>query len=121
MAFKVETVLLPNGKSMPAAVFGVYQITNAAQCQKAVEEALEAGYRAIDTAAAYGNEAAVGAVVIVKTVRPERMRENIDIFSFSLDEDDMPRIRALDTKQSQFFSHRDPAIVKWLGTLHFEH
>lgn len=287
MSVAIEKVRLPNGLMMPAAVFGVYQVKDAATCQKAVEEALEAGYRALDTAASYGNEAAVGAaikasgitrdelfvttklwvedasesgsrravnrslellgldyldlylihqpvgdvygawrtmeelclkgvlraigvsnfmpdrlvdfalhqtirpmvnqveinpycqqadampvmaelgvlpeawapfaegrnglfqnptlveiahkhertvgqivlrfvrqlgaIVVSKTVRSERMRENLDIFSFELDEDDMAKIRALDTKTSQFFSHRDPEIMKWMSTRHIEH
>ena len=287
MSVAIEKVRLPNGLMMPAAVFGVYQVKDAATCQKAVEEALEAGYRALDTAASYGNEAAVGAaikasgitrdelfvttklwvedasesgsrravnrslellgldyldlylihqpvgdvygawrtmeelclkgvlraigvsnfmpdrlvdfalhqtirpmvnqveinpycqqadampvmaelgvlpeawapfaegrnglfqnptlveiahkhertvgqivlrfvrqlgaIVVSKTVRSERMRENLDIFSFELDEDDMAKIRALDTKTSQFFSHRDPEIMKWMSKRHIEH
>lgn len=287
MSVAIEKVRLPNGLMMPAAVFGVYQVKDAATCQKAVEDALEAGYRALDTAASYGNEAAVGAaikasgitrdelfvttklwvedasesgsrravnrslellgldyldlylihqpvgdvygawrtmeelclkgvlraigvsnfmpdrlvdfalhqtirpmvnqveinpycqqadampvmaelgvlpeawapfaegrnglfqnptlveiahkhertvgqivlrfvrqlgaIVVSKTVRSERMRENLDIFSFELDEDDMAKIRALDTKTSQFFSHRDPEIMKWMSTRHIEH
>ena len=63
----------------------------------------------------------LGAVVVAKTVRPERMRENLDIFSFELDDEDMAKIRALDTKTSQFFSHRDPDIMKWMSTRHVEH
>lgn len=58
-----KTIVLPNGQTMPTAVFGVYQIQDPAVCRKAVEDALEAGYRAIDTAVAYGNEAAVGAAI----------------------------------------------------------
>lgn len=54
-------------------------------------------------------------VVLAKTVRRERMIENIDVFDFALDEDDMARIAALETGSSQFFSHRDPAIVKWMS------
>ena len=287
MSVCMETVRLPNGRVMPAAVFGVYQVKDPKECQKAVEDALAAGYRALDTAASYGNEGAVGAalkacglprdelfittklwvedaseegakravdrslellgldrldlylihqpvgdvygawrtmeklhrkgvlgaigvsnfypdrlidfchhqeirpmvnqveinpfcqqadalpimaeygvhpeawapfaegrnglfdhpvlkevaqkhgrtvgqvvlrfvrqlgaVVIAKTVRPERMRENLDIFSFELDDEDMRKIRLLDTATSQFFSHRDPAIVKWMSTRHIEH
>ena len=56
-------VTLSNGKRMPALHFGVYQITDPKACQKAVEDAFEAGYRAVDTAASYGNEAAVGAAI----------------------------------------------------------
>jgi 2,5-diketo-D-gluconate reductase A len=55
-------------------------------------------------------------VVIPKSVRPERMRENIDIFDFDLTDDEMARIGALDTGTSQFFDHRDPAQVSRLGT-----
>ncbi|SFT09756.1 aldo/keto reductase [Paenibacillus sp. BC26] len=55
-------------------------------------------------------------VVIPKSVRPDRMVENISIFDFELSQEDMESIAALDTKQSLFFSHRDPEMVKWLGT-----
>lgn len=54
-------------------------------------------------------------IVIPKTVRPERMAENIDIFDFELTQKEMERIKELDTEESQFFSHRDPEKVKWLG------
>lgn len=282
-----KSIVLPNGQTMPTAVFGVYQIQDPAVCRKAVEDALEAGYRAIDTAVAYGNEAAVGAaikasgpprdeifvtsklwiqdasekgaavsverslelmgldtldlyllhqpvgdvygawrtlerlheegvlaaigvsnfaadrlmdfalhqkirpmvnqieinpfcqqaealpvmrelgvvaqarapfaegrnglfenptlvsvarkhgrtvgqivlrcvlelgaVVLAKTVRPERMRENLALYDFSLDEEDKAAISALDTGRSQFFSHRDPAMIKWLAGRRVEH
>lgn len=54
-------------------------------------------------------------VVIQKSVRPERMRENIDIFDFKLTDDEMARIAALDRGESLFFDHRDPAIVSQIG------
>ena len=56
----IPNVTLSNGVRMPASVFGVYQIQDAIECQKAVESAIAVGYRAIDTAASYGNELAVG-------------------------------------------------------------
>ncbi|MDU0204710.1 aldo/keto reductase [Paenibacillus sp. MAH-36] len=54
-------------------------------------------------------------VVIPKSVRKERIIENFDIFDFNLSQADMESITTLDTKQSLFFSHRDPEMVKWLG------
>jgi len=56
-----------------------------------------------------------GVVALAKSVRKERMAENIAIFDFELDTADMARIAALDTDTSSFFSHRDPAIVKWMS------
>jgi 2,5-diketo-D-gluconate reductase A len=56
-----------------------------------------------------------GIVVLAKTVRKERMAENLAIFDFALDDAEMTRIATLDTNTSSFFSHRDPAIVKWMA------
>lgn len=56
-----------------------------------------------------------GVVAIPKSVRRERMEENINIFDFELDAADMEAIKTLDTASSAFFDHRDPAMVKWLG------
>lgn len=56
-----------------------------------------------------------GIVSLAKTVRKERMAENIAITDFALTDAEMGRITALDTATSAFFSHRDPAIVEWLA------
>ena len=56
-----------------------------------------------------------GVVAIPKSVRKERMRENIDIFDFELSNEDMDAIKLLDMNTSSFFDHRDPTMVKWLG------
>lgn len=60
-----------------------------------------------------------GVVVIPKSVRPERMAENIDVFDFHLAPEDMDLIATLDTERSCFLSHRDPETVKWLGTMKY--
>lgn len=55
-------------------------------------------------------------VVIPKTVSRTRMAENFDVFGFELTGGEMEMIQDLDTHTSSFFDHRDPAMVKWLGT-----
>ncbi|WP_029595486.1 aldo/keto reductase [Exiguobacterium chiriqhucha] len=57
-----------------------------------------------------------GVVAIPKSVRKERIIENLNIFDFELSSEDMEKIATLDTKESLFFSHRDPEMVKWIGT-----
>ncbi len=59
----MKTVKLNNGVEMPILGFGVYQITDAAECEQAVYDAIMTGYRLIDTAAAYDNEEAVGRAI----------------------------------------------------------
>jgi 2,5-diketo-D-gluconate reductase A len=58
-----------------------------------------------------------GVVVIPKSVRKERLIENINVFNFQLSSEDMEAIKSMDTKESLFFSHRDPAIIKWFSTM----
>jgi len=57
-----------------------------------------------------------GVVVIPKSVHKERIIENFNIFDFELSAQDMDAIVLLDMKKSLFFDHRDPTMVKWLGT-----
>lgn len=54
-----------------------------------------------------------GIVGLAKSVRPERMAENIDIFDFELSSEDVEKITALDMKESAFFDHDDPQQVEW--------
>jgi len=56
----MHTVRLNNGIEMPLLGFGVFQMTDAAECERAVIEAIDTGYRLIDTAASYQNETQVG-------------------------------------------------------------
>jgi len=56
----IPSVTLNNGVGMPLLGFGVFQVPDAEECERSVYEAIRTGYRLIDTAAAYGNEAAVG-------------------------------------------------------------
>jgi 2,5-diketo-D-gluconate reductase A len=56
-----------------------------------------------------------GIVVIPKSVRPDRMRENLDVFDFELSDDEMASIAAMDNGTTLFFDHRDPQEVSRLG------
>src|SRR4051812_22394910 len=59
----MQNVVLNNGVEMPILGFGVYQIPDPEECERAVIDAIEVGYRSIDTAAAYRNEEAVGRAI----------------------------------------------------------
>ncbi len=59
----IPTVKLNNGVEMPLLGFGVFQIEDAEVCERSVRDALRGGYRLVDTAASYGNEAAVGSAI----------------------------------------------------------
>lgn len=69
----IPSVALNNGVQMPLLGFGVFQITDAAACESSVVDALETGYRLIDTAAAYGNEEAVGNAIKMAGVPREEL------------------------------------------------
>ena len=55
-------------------------------------------------------------VTIPKSVRRERMEQNLDVFDFTLTDEEMAQIGKLDTGASQFFDYRDPAMVSWLNS-----
>lgn len=56
-----------------------------------------------------------GVVTLAKSVRRARMEENLAVFDFVLPDEDLRQIAGLETGVSSFFSHRDPAIVKWMS------
>jgi diketogulonate reductase-like aldo/keto reductase len=59
----MQTVKLNNGIEMPLLGFGVFQVTDLAECEQSVSDAIATGYRLIDTAASYQNEEAVGRAI----------------------------------------------------------
>jgi len=69
----IPAVALNNGVEMPLLGFGVFQMNDAEECERSVVEAIGAGYRLIDTAAAYGNEAAVGNAIKSSGVAREEL------------------------------------------------
>ena len=69
----MEHVILNNGIKMPIIGFGVFQIPNQEDCERAVLDAIDSGYRLIDTAQAYGNEEAVGNAIKKSTVPREEL------------------------------------------------
>lgn len=60
MPTTVPTVTLNNGVEMPILGFGVFQVPDPAECERSVHDAIDVGYRLLDTATSYGNEEAVG-------------------------------------------------------------
>ena len=69
----MQNVRLNNGIEMPILGFGVFQIPDAAECERAVINAIESGYRLIDTAASYLNEAAVGNAIKNNSIAREEL------------------------------------------------
>ena len=123
----METVKLSNGVEMPVLGYGVYQV-DPRECERCVTDALEAGYRMVDTAQAYANEEGVGNAVKKSGIPRDRLFLVTKIWitnagqekaAASIDESlrkpDMKAIEGLDTGKSLFFSHYDPQIVKWLA------
>lgn len=69
----MKKVTLNNGVEMPAIGFGVFQVPDLKVCEQAVSDALEVGYRMVDTAAAYMNEEAVGAAIKNSGIKREEL------------------------------------------------
>ena len=69
----MERVRLNNGVEMPILGFGVFQVTDLAECERSVVDAIKTGYRLIDTAQSYKNEEAVGRAIKQSGVRREEL------------------------------------------------
>lgn len=69
----VPIVTLNNGVEMPLLGFGVFQVEDLAECERAVKDAIQVGYRLIDTAASYGNEEAVGKAIKGSSIAREEL------------------------------------------------
>lgn len=55
-------------------------------------------------------------IVLAKSVKPERMAQNLNVFDFELTKDDKTQIATLNKGESQFFSHSDPEMIKWMAS-----
>jgi len=69
----MNNVKLNNGVEMPILGFGVFQVRDLAECERSVADAIETGYRLIDTAQSYGNEEAVGKAIKSSGVKREEL------------------------------------------------
>lgn len=90
--FETKTVMLNSGYEMPVGGLGTYSL-HGDECMNSVKSALSNGVRLIDTASAYG------VVVIPGSSNPDHIRENTELYHFSLTEDEMARIGALDRNE----------------------
>jgi 2,5-diketo-D-gluconate reductase A len=69
----MQKIVLNNGVEMPILGFGVFQIDDLAECERSVRDAIDIGYRLIDTAASYGNEESVGNAIKASSVRRDEL------------------------------------------------
>ena len=99
----MEHVTLNNGVKMPLLGFGVFQVTDLAECQRSVEDALGVGYRLLDTAASYQNEEAVGKAIRASDVPREQIFVTTKLWN--------PLLRTIGEKHGKSIAQ---VIVRWL-------
>ena len=100
---------LNNGVEMPILGFGVFQVNDPKECEQSVIDAIQAGYRLIDTAASYMNEEAVGNAIKKSGIAREEL-----FITTKLWVSDAGYENTL--KAFLFFDHRDPEMVKGLSS-----
>lgn len=107
----VPTLTLNNGVTMPQLGFGVFQVPDE-ETTRAVSSALEAGYRSIDTAAIYGNEAGVGRALAGSGLRREELFVTTKLWNADQGHD--ATLRAFDTSLAQLgLDHVDLYLIHW--------
>jgi 2,5-diketo-D-gluconate reductase A len=109
-------ITLNNVRQMPIIGSGVFQIPDPKECVRSVVDAIESGYRLIDTTASYLNEEAVGRQQeeAVSFMREHGVQSEAWA-PFAEGRNNLFTHATLATGQSAFFSHRDPAMVKWMA------
>jgi diketogulonate reductase-like aldo/keto reductase len=108
---KVPPIILNNGVEMPQLGFGVWQVPDD-EAERAVSTALEAGYRSIDTAAIYGNEAGTGKAVAASGVPREELFVTTKLWNADHGYDST--LRAFDTSLSKLgLEYVDLYLIHW--------
>lgn len=110
----VPTITLNNGITMPQLGFGVFQVTDE-ETTAAVATALETGYRSIDTAAIYGNEAGVGRALAESGIAREELFITTKLWLADLGRD-KTRAALLTSLEKLGLDHVDLYLIHWPGT-----
>lgn len=106
----MEFLTLNNGIQMPLVGLGTFMLGGEI-CNEAVATAIQSGYRMIDTAEAYGNEKAVGEGI--RITKPEHIKENFELFDFTLSADEMSQLSTLDKKEPIIGKPETPEFVEF--------
>lgn len=111
MSSKVPPIILNNGVEMPQVGFGVWQVPDD-EAERAVGTALEAGYRSIDTAAAYGNEEGTGRAIAASGLPREEIFVTTKLWNSDQGYD--ATLRAFDTSLGKLgLDHLDLYLIHW--------
>lgn len=97
----MDYVTLKNGVKMPKLGFGVFQVTDLAECEQSVVDAIDVGYRLIDTAQSYGNEEAVGRAIRRSGVPREQLFVTSKLWISDYGEDKAKRAFATSLRKLQ--------------------